>query len=634
MSIADSKIAAAPNARPRRARARGKLRPFLAIDGESVDVAGEHRYIVMTSSSGDTATDEAGLSTRACLEFLIRQARDPAKPILVAFGWNYDVNMILRDLDREQLEALWTTGIVELDYPDAVIELEWIPSKLFSVFAEHKATGLRANAKVYDVFGFFQSSFVNALKSWGLGEDLDFIAAMKEKRGEFDPAELAEITRYSIEECERLVEMMNAVRDALHAVELRPRTWLGAGAIASTLLSRENVDEHLGEQGSPALSEAIMRAYFGGRTEVFRQGVFATAVAWDINSAYPAAALELPSMIGRWKRARDYDPSAEFAIWRCSWNVPEAFIAPFPFRDKRSIFYPTQGEGYYHASELAAARLLYGERIVVTSGYIFEPADPEARPFAFLAEQYDYRQELKAAGHPGEKVLKLGINSVYGKLAQGNSRDGRRPRFQSYYWAGKITADTRARALLAAAAAPEAIVAIATDGLVFGPENLAPNLGASKGLGGWERTRYRGFFVAQPGMYHAYDRATNNLVKHSRGFFTKEIDFPKLKRVWLERGPLGSVECNSHRFVGLGSALMRTDFDVWRRWEDGKRRISLYSSRKDYDDLEAEPAKVLRPPGRVRAGLSDIYVPKRAVVELDPDAEEWVQGTEQPLRVF
>lgn len=627
-----SKDPGGPATRARDARTRG-LRPFVALDGESADVDGEHRYIVMTASTGATVQNVEGLSTRECLDFILIAGRQADKPILVAFGWNYDVNMILRDVDRPQLEELWKTGTVRLDYPDVEIVLEWIPSKIFTVDAEHKATGKHAAVKMYDVFGFFQSSFVNALKSWGFGER-EFIAEMKEKRGQFRVDELPEITRYSIEECVELVAMMNKVRDALHAVNLKPRTWLGAGAIASTLLSRENVDDHLDEPDNPSLRETILRAYFGGRTEVFRQGTFATAVSWDINSAYPAAALDLPSMIGTWKRARVYDPAAPYAIWRCRWDIPEAFVAPFPFRSQRSIYYPTAGEGWYHSSEVAAAMTVYPGRIDVTSGYVFAPDDRAARPFAFLSEQYDFRQELKADGHPGEKVLKLGINSVYGKLAQGNSRDGRRPRFQSYYWAGRITADTRARALLAAAAAPGAIVAIATDGLVFGPENMAPKLAESKGLGGWERTRYRQFFVAQPGMYHAYDRATNNLVKHSRGFFTREINFPKLKRVWATRGPLGSIDCSSHRFIGLGSALMRSDFTVWRTWEDGTRKVSLYSSRKEYDDLEPEPMKQLHPPGRIKAGLSDIYVPKRAVVELDPDAEEWVQGTEQPLRVF
>jgi hypothetical protein len=442
------------------------------------------------------------------------------------------------------------------------------------------------------------------------------------------------IVRYSIEECELLAELMERVRHALHAVELKPRTWLGAGAIASTLLSKYAVQEHRGGDGDPpALRDTFLRAYFGGRTEVFQQGVHELAVSWDINSAYPAAALDLPTAHGTWTRRRAYDPDATFAVWRVRWKIPrDELLAPFPFRNKRAIYYPNEGEGYYHAIEVQAARALYGDAIEVTSGYVFEPVDG-TRPFAFLADVYAHRQELKAEDHPGEKVLKLGINSVYGKLAQGNSRDGKRPKFQSYFWAGYITAATRARVLLAAAEAREGLVAIATDGIVFAPSG--PKLDAGKGLGAWERTRYRRFFVAQPGMFHATDRATNSLIRHSRGFFTKEIDFPKLKRLWKARGPVATLPCPSHRFVGLGSALMRKDFDVWRTWEDGERRVSLYlAPRKRYADLEPEPTKRLFPPDQIRGGLSDVYVPKRSVVELDPDAEEWVQGNEQPMRVF
>lgn len=640
MSVRDAR---AHDARaPARTRARGGKRPrkpFVAIDGEGLDIRGEHRYALMCASTGDSVCDLRGVPTYEALNFLLRQSRQEPRPILVGFATGYDINMFLRDLTREQLQELWTTTEVNVTFGSRDYHLLWIPSKMFTVTTEG------AEATLYDVFGFFQSSFVKALKEWKIGSP-DLIAQMKERRGKFVVEELPEIARYCFEECRLLVTLMDTMREALAHVGLVPRSWLGAGAIASALLSREKVHSHLppaiiDDDGrrlpgiyarAPALKDAIMRAYFGGRTEVFRQGVFPQATSWDINSAYPTEAITLPSMLGEWRRTRTYDPDAEWAVWRVRWEVPDGtLVAPFPVRYKRRIYYPRKGEGYYHACEVRAAISVFGSAITVSSGYIFTP-ETDTKPFAFIPPIYAERQRLKAEGHASEKCLKLGLNSLYGKLAQGNSRDGRTPKFQDYYWAGRITAGTRARVFLAAASRPRSVCAVATDGLVFAGEQ--PDLSPGQGLGAWERKDYREFFIVQPGIYRAEETKARKVVRHSRGFFTREIRFPELKHEWLRVGPFASVRCKSVRFVGLGSALMRSDFSIWRTWNEHYRTMSMYlEPRKFYgDDDEDEPIRQLYPPDYVDVPLSEPYVPKYATMELSEDSEEWIAGLEQPLR--
>lgn len=610
-----------------RARARARARRgFLAIDGEAVTERGEHRYVLLNASDGkgysDALVDKRGIGTRDAFNWLLKLSRSQ-RAIFVAFGLGYDVNMILRDLEREQIEELWKMGEIHVELAGRWYWLEHVPGKLFGVSTDG------ASFTVYDVFGFFQTSFVKALDAWAVATPA-IVERMKQERHDFTLANLNEIHDYNAEECRLLVELMDAVRAALDAVELKPRSWLGAGAIASALLTKHNVHTKIANRRPLSIDEDILpRAYFGGRTEMFRQGLFPHAASWDINSAYPFEATLLPSMLGTWRRARRYDPLEPWAIWRVKWNIKRGeLVAPFPFRDKRAIYYPLTGEGYYHAIEVEAARALYGERIAITSGYVFTPDDPDDRPFAFLHDAYAHRRELKRRKHPGEKVLKLGINSVYGKLAQGTTRRGR-PRFQEYFWSGRITAGTRARVLTAAAAARNGVVAIATDGIMFAGDE--PEHDTGTGLGAWERTGYVDLFVAQPGMYHAREANGRRVVKHSRGFFTKEIDFTKLRRAWRARGQYASLECASTRFVGMGTALVRKDFAIWRTWESSTRTIRLHSNRKLYDDVETlagGAVRTLHPPVTLRDGLSHRYVPKGAAVELDD--VEYVQGLEQP----
>lgn len=623
----------APTRAGARARAgRGtRPRPFRALDGEAVTIgrgsSKRHLYVLL-GTDDDAIENPDGLDTVGCFDWIIRQAL--RREILVSFAFNYDVNMIVRDVPRQQLRELWKLGECDVDLDGLTYSLEWIPGKLFGISVVDPDTDRRIRAKVWDCWGFFQASFVRALETWDVDDDTGTIATMKKQRSRFTLDMRDEIRSYNAAECRLLVELMNRVRDALYAVELRPRSWLGAGSIASALLHKHRIAEQLENRAvrSPTLDEdVIMRAYFGGRTEVFRQGCFDEAVALDINSAYPSAAVTLPSPRGKWKRRREYMPDEPYAIWRVRWTMDDdQLVAPFPYRMKRSIFYPLQGEGWYHACELRAAIDAFGPGpFDVSTGYVFTPAD-ETRPLGFIAEVYEQRRQLKREGNPSEKVLKLGINSVYGKLAQGASRKLTGPPFQDYFWAGYITAHTRARMLSAIAASPSPI-AVATDGLIVAGQE--PALDVGPGLGQWERTRYRNLFVAQPGMYYAH--ASRRRVKRSRGFFTREIDFPALRRTWLEDGPDGMQRCKTTRFVGLGTALLRNDFDVWRTWETGVRKLSLYSARKYYAPLDAgRPARVLYPPFNAGPGLSEVYVPKNAAVELDPDDAEWIQGNEQP----
>lgn len=623
----------APTRAPARARAR--LRPFIGADGEAVNVKigrgrnarVDHRYVVLRIGE-DELVDRDGIATKDALDFILRCANTRVG-IMVGFAFNYDVNMILRDVPIDTLRELWTNSEVDVELDGMTYSIEWLPSKMFSVAINHPLTGARITAKIWDTWGYFQSSFVKALQDWRIDDPDGQIARMKDQRADFTLSNLRAIRDYNAAECVLLANLMENVRAALHEADLHPRTWLGAGSIATALMGRHNVDEHVAPPRSPHFEEdVLMRAYFGGRTEVFRQGMIGEATAFDINSAYPTAAVGLPSGQGEWKRVRTYDPRIEFAIWRVSWDLPEeTLVAPFPFRVKRAIYYPLRGEGYYHAIEVAAARAVYGDAIRIRGGYAYLPRSSE-RPFEFIPEVYAQRRAYKAEGRAAEKVLKLGLNSLYGKLAQGSGRNGLRPRFQDYFWSGYITAHCRASVLRAIAQAPDAIVAVATDGVMFaGHPDLDVPIGDT--LGTWDETRYSELFVAQPGMFCA--KSNRKVVRRSRGFFTREINYPALQRAWLRDGADGYLTCRSTRFVGLGTALMRSDFDVWRTWQEGTRMLSLRSSRKHYDDDDYRSTlRTLHPPYEAAPGLSAPYVPKHALVELDED-EDFVQGQEQPL---
>lgn len=579
--------------------------PFLAVDGEAC----EDDYVLMHRTGSHPVSDlrSGGLHTIACLEFLLQA---PKPSIQVCFGLGYDVNNWLRDLPRSALEKLWSTQTCHWrDY-----RIEWVP-KCWFIVSDVKGR----SAKVFEVFGFFQSSFVKALEAWGVGAPEE-IRRMKGERGSFRRADIEAVTRYCMSECTFLVDLMDRLRDACSEAGMTPSSWHGAGAAAAAMLKSHGIADfhrHDLDLCSPSIAEDVVQgAYFGGRVELLHQGVHHNVIAADLKSAYPAAMVNLPSLKGaRLVKRKTFNP-ARFGVWKVSWALgPETKIAPFPVRVKQSIFYPLAGEGAYHTVEVAAA-LELGYPIDVHWGYVLAGPHTDERPFAWVPDVYRRREKMKAEGRAAEKAVKLGLNSLYGKLAQGPSRFLPRPQFQSYLWAGYVTAATRARVLTAAAKAREPIM-IATDGIFA--KGFA-GLGREGGLGTWEREEVDKLFAAQPGVYQA--TRDGKVHSKSRGFFASEVDYTELEEGWLREGPDHVHHYRSTRFHGLGSSLARKDFGIWREWRTDPRSIILWPERK----IAGEDGHLLPFPGKL---TSEPYKPK--ITLLEAKALEQLEGADQPM---
>lgn len=617
-----------------------ELREFRAWDGEGAEPERKgqpQRYVLMAASDFPHLYHEQGIPTVEALGWLIEhQHHRPG--IQIGFGTSYDVNMILADLPVEEVAALYMETDWEVELDEQIWRLQWIPGKMFNIRAPDGRW-----ARTWDTFGFFQCSFVGALERWGL-EVPEYLLEMKAKRGTFAGGHEWELKAYSELECHLLVQLMAKVRAGLRTQGVKPRTWHGAGAIASAALRDAGAKAYLGrDTRRPLIEEAILRAYFGGRTELFLQGEVPAATQYDVNSAYAAALRLLPDGRGEWRRSRHWALDGHWApwgLWRVEWDLEdeEEKLTPFPFRAGRGIFYPVRGEGWYHASEIRSALRLYPGKIRVHGGYVFEPKT-DAKPFAFVEGLYALRQELKRQGDPTATALKFGLASVWGKTSQATARDGRVPTYQDYYWAGATTALVRGWMLELAAAHRERLIQISTDGLLLAGHEPSPLDGAcGPGLGQLRKALLQEVLIAQPGMMSAWEGESGEQINQTRGFFRREIDFEKLRSIWRAQGPHGQIKTKGIRFVGIGTCIASGQFKDWRKWKMQEQVLSLHSSRKYYQHLNGNtrPAYELLPPFEIRSGLSSAYEPKAITWEdLTTYYDlEWVQGTEQPMVAF
>lgn len=548
---------------------------FIAIDGEGITrndkknqyeyirgmglnkerkVIGTHYYTLMGDSNGKFIESYSGLSTIDCLNFLLEQPQDS---ILVGFAINYDINMLLGDVPKEILEILWKTG--ECNWEG--YKLIWMPSKMFMVFKDGKSRCW------YDVFGYFQKSFIKALEDFGFDVPKE-ITQGKEDRKAFTQKQKEQIRKYNKMECDLLVQMMNKLRAAFIKADMLPNKWYGAGTLASVLCERYGIRHYNATPNE--IKQDIVHAYYGGRNQILLQGEIGDCWIHDINSAYPAAMAELPTAIGEWQELATPTIN-KWGLHYIEWDLPESvLVTPFPFRYKGRIYWPHKGKGWYWSPEVAQAIVHFGrKRIKPLKSYQFYPED-DSRPFDFIPELYEKRKQLIKEGNDAELAIKLGLNSLYGKAAQSIGFRDAIPAYQNYFWAGYITSVTRSKIFALAANNPKDIVFFSTDGVVSRSQ-LAEQQ-EEKYLGEWDVKRLTNFFALQSGVY-TFD--TGNGIKHkSRGFNYKSVDYDDLRRVWKKEGNKATYSYNETRFIGLGLAL-RGDFNMWRRWETQDREINF-----------------------------------------------------------
>jgi len=546
-----------------------------------------YTYFAAVDETGKTVAETRfaadGLTHDECLAVIYAI---PPKALIFWFSGGYDLTMIMKELPPDKRYLLVRPDLGAYQYcgkcerrastndadeckcgartftqydpiPHEGARFIWFAGSL-AVSAKRPGNKTRSRWTIWDCFRFFGCSFVNALKNWSIGteEQRARILAMKNNRGKFQDEKPEDVMAYCREECHLLALMMRKVIDAHAAIGYTLKRYEGAGSSASAMLTAEGVKQYLGgkELWPEGLERAVMSAFFGGRFECSRIGVFAVPVQnFDISSAYPyAQATEIPcTKCGTWKHLKE---GTRRLLSKCE-NAQLALVrfrvkplpakrrdalawAPLPYRDKKgSICYPTNFTGWAWWPEFSAALDGWPELVEATGeAWIYE-TKCDHKPFAYVPRIY--KRRFEQGKDTGEGLaLKLAMNAGYGKTAQSK---GKRPPFQDWVIAGMTTATTRGQLLRAICAAPNRwdVISTATDGILSlvpfalekphdtGTANLKAPSGdtVQKPLGGWEHETKKGangVFVLRPGVYWPLETADLEAVR-ARGVGRKAL---------------------------------------------------------------------------------------------------------------
>lgn len=475
-----------------------RTKPFIAWDGEGYTHDGRHTYALFGSSRGLRVYGD--LSWRECLPLLMES---PKEAHHVIFAGTYDIVMMFRDIER--VSFLLKGFPIYLDQ----YRIQFLRGKFLKV-TDRK---LKTTRILYDVFTFFGCSFVKACREY-LGDlpILDEVQAMKEQRNTFTASGILEdssVETYMGQELDLLVDLCTDLRDKLAKVNIHPQYWHGPGAVASTILKTEKVKPH---QANGAYDDTFRRcaeaAYYGGRFEQFQRGTHeSTVYQYDIRSAYPAAMRFLRSLdstvwdyrLGRHAR----DTFTEYGLYYVDWESrPEPIsIGWLPYRHTNgNIYYPPYfAKGWYWGIEIPPHLC----DSIVKGYYPILESEP-TYPLTFVADMYTQRAALKRARQPHQLALKLGLNSIYGKLAQSKGaklnedKSWVYPTFHEVVWSGWITAYTRRKIADALHSVPQKLIIATETDSVF---SLVPlDVPVSEQLGDWECETLEGIKYIQSGV--------------------------------------------------------------------------------------------------------------------------------------
>lgn len=551
---------------------------IIGIDGEGQGRR-PHRYFYLAGADelGNrweaTPDSESGrLTTRECLDFILGL---PSRSLIVGYAFIYDLTKILQDMTltaagRKGLFLLFHEPYRARKVDDRIIykPVKWQGYELN--FMNRRFTVKRGNrrATVWDIFRFFQGRFTKALIDWKIADvdKLARMAEMKEKRATFDRMKVEEVHAYCQEECEYLAKLARGLLDAHEAAGLTLKHYYGAGSTASAFLDKIDVKSKRGEIPS-AMRGPVACAFFGGRFENSTVGpVHGPVWNYDISSAYPYQATFLPCLsCGVWRFDRLGRGIADARLALVNWSIgPIQQLKAWgslPVRAKTgTILFPLSGrEGWTWKDEFLAAQR-FEPNIEIKGAWLYETSCLCA-PFADVPTYY--RERCRLGKDAQGIVLKLGTNSIYGKLAQSV---GLNPPYQSWVWAGNITSGCRAQLLdlLRLARDPWNVLMLATDGLFSKERLVCPkprDTGTgdlAKPLGGWEEKRYdRGIFAVRPGIYFPIDPTDGELdAVRARGLGKKILyeQWPRIIEAF-ERGEPGIDIRGVERFVGAKSAL-------------------------------------------------------------------------------
>lgn len=480
-------------------RLRYSQYPFVMWDGEAPKDTG---YSLFGSSAGDEIC-HPHLSTAECFDLLLESKRRHPDTIHVIFGGRYDFDEICQ-------QSMSWTSLAKLKFRGRLTWRGYTIKAVEGKFFDLSKGGV--HTRIYETFGWFHSSYLSALSSYQIGTTAErkLIEKEKARRPDFLWKDIERVRKYMHLELKLGPPLMEKIREIVLQAGFNPRDWYGPSALALEALRANKIQDYLPKDIPSAVQLAAQFAYAGGRFEPFRGGILYGLYSYDENSAYMAAALDLPDLAhGNWRYSQHFE-SGKFAVYHIRYNQPvdaRDSIRLYPLfcrHSDGSVNWPNKVDGWYWTPEAELVKdSPYADFV---EAWVFDADRPGVCPFDFVREWFRKRLVLEnlPVSNPSRragKAFKWALASIYGQLARTVGWDifkRKPPKYHCLEWAGYITSKCRADMYKLAQSAGDKLVSIDTDSVTA----LCPlEVDEGEQLGQWKAEYYdRGVFF-QSGVF-------------------------------------------------------------------------------------------------------------------------------------
>lgn len=229
-----------------------------------------------------------------------------------------------------------------------------------------------------------------------------------------------QLEEYNIRDSEITFEFMKFLIDGIESLGGTFKNTIASTAIAT--FKNKYLEDTYYQPAKHILLEQF-KSYYGGRTEAFKRGYIKDYNYYDFNSLYPSVMEEMefpdPNTIRITKtNTKDYIMNYE-GISKIKIYVPNSLKYPvLPVRlETGKVIFPTGNiEGWYTHVEIREAMKNGAVLMEVHKTQYFLKT---CRPFKrFVNDMYKLRKQYKLDNSSMELVVKLIMNSLYGKFGQ------------------------------------------------------------------------------------------------------------------------------------------------------------------------------------------------------------------------
>lgn len=520
------------------------------------------------------------------------------------------------------------SGLLTYD-PHSSIALACTPKR--RLYAEYRPEGDRYDENkridIHDTGTAFVGSLLEVIDHWNPeltpAQHQAIEWGKQARKGGFLHGTIRQIERYSESECiahARCVRMLiDTVRVATNII-IKPNQLFGSGSIASAafkyhgLQTRKEAHAENETFHNLSLDDLSRLGYFGGLIEAPVLGLMEGPIdESDLNSAYPSQAIKLSCMRdghGHWERVErvtrheDIEAnSTSIGYMCCTWAVNAISTPPFVVRTTSGLVRQPQSavSVWVTMPEYLAAYDQFGDDIVAESAIYWIPECNCPNPLEWLESFYNSRLAIKEQmkrvprGTPEwnllnvqQAIIKLIINSVYGKLAQQRPIMGR---YTNLHYAGYITGATRAlvrRESWDQESRGGTIVYTHTDSVLA---HGGSPIDGGNALGAWAlEGSMPSMLIVQPGLAIGLEGgkiATRGCRKDefraAVDIWLKEVDFTTHPTTWPP------IKIKRKMMISRRQALSRGKPEIAGSFRSQPLTIKFHSGKRDLD--EATPVK-------------------------------------------